>query len=53
MRNHYMVDNSLYCVCYLVNQTGGTAYTVYMQKKRKIGTFLILPMNHNLFKITL
>ena len=40
MRNHYMVDNSLYCICYLVNQT----------QKRKTDTSLILPMNHNLFK---
>ncbi len=37
MRNHYMVDNSLYCVCYLVNQTGGTA-TLYNMPK-EIGTF--------------
>ena len=36
MRNHYMVDNSLYCICYLTSQTGGTAYTLqYAQKKNR------------------
>lgn len=36
LRNHYMVDNSMYCICYLINKTGGTAYTVqYAQKKNR------------------
>lgn len=41
MRNHYMVDNSLYCICYLVNQTGGTAYTVQYAKKKNRHIFNI------------
>ena len=33
-RNRYLVDHSDVCVCYLTEQTGGTAYTVgYAQKK--------------------
>ena len=41
MRNHYMVDNSLYCICYLANQTGGTAYTVQYAKKKNRHIFNI------------
>lgn len=26
-RNRYMVDNSNYCICYCIQNTGGTAYT--------------------------
>ncbi len=33
-RNRFMVDNSNYCICYLNEKTGGTAYTVsYAQKQ--------------------
>lgn len=33
-RNRYLVDNSCVCICYLTEDTGGTAYTVnYAQKK--------------------
>lgn len=28
VRNRFMVDKSAYCVCYLTEVTGGTAYTV-------------------------
>ena len=27
-RNRHLVDNSGYCICYLTQKTGGTAYTV-------------------------
>ena len=34
-RNRYMVDHSDYCVCYLTEHRGGTAYTVrYAEEKR-------------------
>ena len=33
-RNRYLVDRSDVCVCYLTEQTGGTAYTVKYAKKR-------------------
>lgn len=33
-RNRHLVDNSSVCVCYLIRDIGGTAYTVnYAQKK--------------------
>lgn len=33
-RNRYLVDNSDICICYMINETGGTAYTVdYALKK--------------------
>lgn len=33
-RNRHLVDNSSVCVCYLTEQSGGTAYTVdYARKK--------------------
>lgn len=31
-RNKHLVDNSKYCICYLINKTGGTAYTVNYAK---------------------
>ena len=34
VRNRYLVDHSSYCLCYLRQEEGGTAYTVaYAQKK--------------------
>ena len=33
-RNRHLVDHSSVCVCYLVNDTGGTAYTVNYAKMR-------------------
>ena len=33
-RNRRLVDDSRYCICYLAERSGGTAYTVeYAQKK--------------------
>lgn len=33
-RNRHLVDNSSFCICYLTESTGGTAYTVdYANKK--------------------
>lgn len=33
-RNRYMVDHSGVCVCYLIRDSGGTAYTVGYAKKQ-------------------
>lgn len=34
IRNRHLVDNSKYCICYLVDEHSGTAYTVnYAQNK--------------------
>lgn len=34
IRNHYMVDHSKFCICYMEDKSGGTAYTVnYAYKK--------------------
>ena len=33
-RNRYMVDNSVYCICYLNKVSGGTAYTVDYAKRK-------------------
>lgn len=35
-RNQYMVDNSTYCICYLISQIGGTAYTVGYARKHNL-----------------
>jgi len=35
-RNRYMVDNSAYCICYLKEDSGGTAYTVTYAEKSGI-----------------
>ncbi len=32
VRNRYLVDNSIFCVCYLIKDSGGTAYTVNYAK---------------------
>ena len=34
IRNRYMVDNSSYCICYLTENKGGTAYTVNYAKRQ-------------------
>ena len=34
VRDRYMVDRSAYCVCWLTEKSGGTAYTVSYAKKR-------------------
>lgn len=33
-RNRYLVDHSAYCVCYLVRERGGTAYTAQYAKEQ-------------------
>ena len=33
-RNSYMVDRSSICICYLTQDTGGTAYTVKYARKQ-------------------
>ena len=33
-RDRYMVDNSSICICYLTQDTGGTAYTVKYARKQ-------------------
>ena len=38
-RNRHLVDNSSLCICYLTEQTGGTAYTV--DYARKVGCRVI------------
>ena len=35
-RNRYIVDNSNYCICYLIEEKGGTAYTVTYAKKHNL-----------------
>ena len=32
-RNRHLVDNSVHCICYLTEETGGTAYTVKYAEK--------------------
>ncbi len=49
MRNHYMVDNSLYP--YLLPGKSNRRHCLHCAiRKKKTDTFLILPMNHNLFE---
>ena len=40
-RNRYLVDNSRYCVCYLNNNVGGTAYTVKYAERQKLIVYSI------------
>lgn len=35
-RNRHLVDNSSVCVCYLLETTGGTAYTVEYARSKKV-----------------
>ena len=35
-RNRHLVDNSSVCVCYLIENTGGTAYTVDYARSNKL-----------------
>lgn len=35
-RNRHLVDNSSVCICYLTQNTGGTAYTVEYAKRKKL-----------------
>ena len=38
-RNRYMVDHSRACICYLTEQTGGTAYTVQYARAHGLQIF--------------
>lgn len=38
-RNRYMVDHSRVCICYLTEQTSGTAYTVQYARERGLRIF--------------
>ena len=38
-RNRYLVDNSGFCICYLTENTGGTAYTVGYARGRGLRIF--------------
>ena len=40
-RNRHLVDNSSYCICYLRNNTGGTAYTVSYAKSKSLNIIQI------------
>ncbi len=35
-RNRHLVDNSSACICYLTEETGGTAYTVEYAKRKAL-----------------
>ena len=35
-RNRHLVDNSSVCICYLTEDTGGTAYTVKYAKNKNL-----------------
>lgn len=35
-RNRHLVDNSSVCICYLTEDTGGTAYTVKYARSKKL-----------------
>lgn len=36
IRNRHLVDNSNYCICYLTQKNGGTAFTVSYAIKKKL-----------------
>ena len=44
IRNRYLVDNSKYCICYLAEDKGGTAYTVNYAKKERLSVYNIFEM---------
>ena len=35
VRNRHLVDNSKYCICYLIRKRGGTYYTIKYAKSQK------------------
>ena len=41
-RNRHLVDNSGYCICYLTQNSGGTAYTVDYAKSKKLKIYNIV-----------
>ena len=38
-RNRHLVDNSSLCICYLTKLSGGTAYTIRYEERKKISVF--------------
>lgn len=40
-RNRHLVNNSSYCICYLTQNNGGTAYTVNYAKNKGLKVFNI------------
>jgi len=42
-RNRHLVDNSRFCVCYMANMKGGTAYTVKYAVKRGLCVVNLVP----------
>ena len=46
-RNRHLVDNSDYCICYLTDSKGGTAYTVNYADKKGLKIFNIASIDRN------
>ena len=44
VRNRHLVDNSAYCICYLIKEHGGTAYTVDYATEKGLGIYNIAKM---------
>ena len=42
-RNRHLVEQSAYCICYLIHSTGGTAYTVEYAAKNGVQIIPIFP----------
>lgn len=40
-RNWHLIDHSAYCVCYLIKDSGGTAYTVNYARKKGLAVFAV------------
>ena len=45
VRNTYMVNNSNFCICYLTEASGGTAYTVNLAYKKGLGVINVALLN--------
>ena len=45
-RNRHLVNNSSYCICYLENDTGGTAYTVGYANENGLKIYNIASTNY-------
>ena len=44
-RNRFMVDNSSHCICYLNENTGGTAYTARYAEEQGLQIVNIAPFS--------
>lgn len=44
VRNRHLVDNSAYCIYYLIKEHGGTAYTVDYAIEKELGIYNIAKM---------